>query len=216
MLQRFLGFVIGFVVVPFAAARPAVAQDSPFLEKDIYRALVNEVSGDIADLLQEMHPESARAALAEMEPDDRSGVVELLAYPEDSAGGQMTKRYFALRENATVGRAVESLRRWAAEHGSVYYAYVVDRDRRLVGVVALHSLVLASPDTPIREVLTADPITVPVGVDQEEVAQLFRKYHFLALPVVDEGKRLVGVITFDDAMQVIDEEATEDVFRNWD
>jgi magnesium transporter len=165
---------------------------------------------EAADLLQEMHPESARAALAEMEPDDRSGVVELLAYPEDSAGGQMTKRYFALRENATVGRAVESLRRWAEERGSVYYAYVVDRDRRLVGVVALHSLVLASPDTPIREVLTADPITVPVGVDQEEVAQLFRKYHFLALPVVDEGKRLVGVITFDDAMQVIDEEATED------
>jgi len=217
--------------LPAETARDVLSEMSADMAADVLEEMDDEAASDIlesmvtgaaadlleeldpheaADLLQEMDPESARAALAEMEPDDRSGVGELLAYPEDSAGGQMTKRYFALRENATVARAIESLRRWAADHGSVYYAYVVDKEQRLVGVVPLHSLVLASPDTPIREVLTADPITVPVGVDQEEVAQLFRKYHYLALPVVDEERRLVGVITFDDAMEVIDEEATED------
>lgn len=168
---------------------------------------------DAVDLLQEMDPEVAQATLAEMEPEERSGVVELLAYPEDTAGGQMTKRYFAMRPNLTAAGAIESLRRWNEEHGTVYYGYVVDDDRRLIGVVPLHRLVVAAPETPIREIMTVDPVAVRVGADQEELAQLFRKYRYVALPVVDDDYRLLGIVSVDDALEVIDDEATEDAHR---
>lgn len=169
---------------------------------------------DAADVVEEMGPLEAEAILVAMEPDDAQDLRELLTYPPDSAGGIMTPEYVAINPDATADEALAALRRRAAEAETIYYTYVVEPDtRRLLGVLSLRNLVLSRPWTPIRDLMVSDVCKVRVDADQEEAARLLDQHHLIALPVVDEDDRLLGIITADDAADVLLEEAGEDIER---
>ena len=142
-----------------------------------------------------------------------SGVVEnLLEYDEQTAGRIMNPHVFALSEDMTVGEAITELQS-NRDVEMVFYLYVVDERRHLVGVVSLRRLLLVSPETPLKRIMTADLISARVDMDQEEVARQVAAYNLLAIPVVDEENKLVGIITVDDVIDVIKDEATEDIYR---
>jgi magnesium transporter len=166
---------------------------------------------DAADVIGDLPEDRQERVLSQMEEADE--VRPLLIHPEDSAGGIMTTSFLTLRPLMTAEDAIQALRSWHPGDEMPYYLFVVDRDRRLVGIVSLRMLITAAPDTLIGSVMNSDVITVPVGTDQEECARLLKKYGFLALPVVDAEGRLVGVITVDDLVDVIEEEAAQDAFR---
>jgi len=138
---------------------------------------------------------------------------ELMAYPPDTAGGLMTPEFVAVRPTLTIAEAVAEIRRVADEAETVYYVYVTDTDRRLVGVLSLRDLLLGRSAQPVTAVMTADVASVLVSDDQEEVARVFRERRYMALPVVDNQKRMLGIITVDDVSDVIEEETTEDIER---
>src|SRR5699024_3875398 len=149
--------------------------------------------------------------LAHADPDMRKEINEILRYPEDSAGAWMTTEYVSLRPNMTVGEAILRIRRTGVDKETIYTCYVT-QDRRLLGMVTVKDLLLCLDDeTPISEIMEENVISVNTHDDQEQVAQMFSKYNFLALPVVDQEGRMVGIITFDDAMDVMEDEATEDM-----
>jgi magnesium transporter len=174
--------------------------------------IVDEMEPDeAADLLGDMPHERAAAVLAGLE--DPEEIRPLLLHPDDSAGGLMTSEFLALRQRMTAGEALQAIREWQPESENVYYLFVVDRVGRLVGVVNLRQLVVANPRTPVAEIMEYEVIHVPVGTDQEECARLMLRYDLLALPVVNGDDRLLGVVTFDDVMDVLEDEATEDIQR---
>ena len=166
---------------------------------------------EAADLLGDLPPERAREALAEME--DADEVRPLLVYPDETAGGLMTTTYIALRRQTTAAQALEFLRQVSDRTEIPFYLYVVDKERRLVGVVDLRDLLVVSPDTVMESIMDPDVIYVTAGTDQEEVARIMSKYDLAAIPVVDARQRLVGVITYDDIVDVLEEEATEDIYH---
>ncbi|MFQ6048450.1 MAG: magnesium transporter, partial [Phycisphaerae bacterium] len=167
---------------------------------------------DAADVLAELPPEQSEQVLDRM-PDEHSRQVEgLMRHRPDTAGGLMTPALVAVPESATVSEAVVRLRQ-SRIAGELFYVYVVDEQGRLKGVVPLRRLVTAPPTTPVSQVMLHDLITVSVEQDQEQVANLFRKYDLAALPVVDQQGRLLGRITYDDVMDAADEEAEEDLLR---
>lgn len=166
---------------------------------------------DAADVIGELSEERQARVLAGMEEAD--DVRPLLIHPDESAGGLMTTSFLTLRPGMTAQEAINALREWNPDDEMPYYLFVVDKDRRLVGVVSLRQLLVAQPARPIGDVMNRDVLSVPVGTDQEEVANLMKKYDYLALPVVDAENRLLGIITVDDVVDVIEEEATEDVYR---
>ena len=168
---------------------------------------------DAVDLLAELPREMVEDILRRLEEREAKELSELLSYPPDTAGGLMSPEVVALPQDMSCQEAIEALRRVAEEMETVYYAYVVDADRKLLGVLSLRDLVFARPETPIREIMHTDVMSVPVHLDVEEVARLFDRYNFLALPVVDEGGRLLGIVTVDDVIDAIREEATEDMYR---
>ena len=142
-----------------------------------------------------------------------SGEVEnLLEYPEQTAGRIMNPNVFALAEDMTVGEAITALQS-SRDVEMVFYLYIVDARGHLVGVTSLRRLLLVSPETPLKRIMTPEPISARVDMDQEEVARLVASYNLLAIPVVDESNKLVGVITVDDVIDVIKDEATEDLYR---
>ena len=149
--------------------------------------------------------------VGEMDADDAAEVRDLEQYPRDTAGGIMTTEVTALAEHLTVGQAIAELRRLNEELEQMFYVYVVDKRRHLVGVLSMRDLILAQPDRHLNEIMRHNVTSVPVTMDQEEVARLIRKYNYLAVPVVDTRNRLAGLITVDDVVDVIQEEATEDV-----
>ncbi|RME88566.1 MAG: magnesium transporter [Anaerolineae bacterium] len=174
--------------------------------------IVDEMEPDeAADLLGDLPPQRARDVLARLE--DPEEIRPLLYHPDDSAGGLMTSEFLALRPLMTAQEAIEALRAWNPDTETVYYLFVVDEAKRLVGVVSLRQLVLARPGTLIRDIMDPDVIHVRLGTDQEEVAHLMSHYDLLALPVVDDEGVLLGIITVDDVMDVIEDEATEDIQR---
>jgi magnesium transporter len=186
--------------------------------------LTNRSAEEIAKLLQEI-PSDDAVALVDYLPDElsrevlelmrkrESGQVEsLLEYGEQTAGRIMNPRVFAANEDLTVGEAITALQS-ARDVEMVFYLYVVDGRRHLVGVTSLRRLLLVSPETPLKRIMTPDVISVRVDTDQEEVARLVASYNLLAVPVVDEENKLVGVITVDDVIDVIKDEATEDLLR---
>lgn len=176
--------------------------------------VLDEMEPDAAaDILGDLSPEQARAALAEMDAEQAEDVRPLLAHADDTAGGLMTPDFFALRRQMTARMAVDFLRNQDMDGETPYYLYVVDRDDRLIGVVGLRDLIRAAPDTPVETIMNREVRSVPVGADQEEVARLIKKYGWLAVPVVDADGRLVGVIRQTDIVHVIEEEATEDLYR---
>jgi magnesium transporter len=174
--------------------------------------IVDEMEPDeAADLLGDIHPEQAQAVLAGLEDPDE--VRPLLLHPDDSAGGLMTSEFLALRDRMTAREAIEAIRAWSPDAETIYYLFVVDGRGRLCGVVSLRHLVIAAPETPIKEIMDHEVISVPTGIDQEECARLMTRYDLLALPVVDADATLLGVITVDDVIDVLEEEATEDIQR---
>lgn len=166
---------------------------------------------EAADVLAEISAEHAQAILNNLE--DPEEIHPLLLHPDDSAGGLMTSGFLALRRRMTAGDAIQAIRQWQPDAETIYYLFVVDRYGKLCGVVHLPQLIVASPDTPLNEIMDTDVISVPVGADQEECARLMSRYDMLALPVVDENNMLLGVITVDDVVDVLEEEATEDIQR---
>jgi magnesium transporter len=175
--------------------------------------LAQEIPSDDAAALIDYLPEELSAAVLDLMRPKESGVVEnLLEYDEQTAGRIMNPHVFALNEDMTVGEAITELQN-ARDVEMVFYLYVVDERRHLVGVVSLRRLLLVSPETPLKRIMTADLLSVRVDTDQEEVARLVASYNLLAIPVVDEENKLVGVITVDDVIDVIKDEATEDIYR---
>ena len=168
---------------------------------------------DAVDLLAELPKETVQDILRRLEEREAKQLSELLSYPPDTAGGLMSPEVVALPQDMSCQEAIETLRRVAEEMETVYYAYVVDEDRRLVGVLSLRDLVFARPETPIRQVMRTDVVALPEDMDVEEVARTFDKYNFLALPVIDKEGRLLGIVTVDDVIDVIRAEDTEDMYK---
>lgn len=166
---------------------------------------------EAADLLGDIQPEQAQAILAGL--DDPSELNPLLLHPDDSAGGLMTSEFLALRRRMTAADAIQAIHDWQPDTENIYYLFVVDRYQQLCGVVNLRQLIVADPATPLAEIMEPNVISVPVGTDQEECAQLMARYDLLALPVVDANNVLLGVITIDDVVDVLEAEATEDIQR---
>lgn len=175
--------------------------------------LAEMAADDLADLLGELPPESAERLLRLLGKDEAQGVRQLLGYGEDTAGGIMTTEYVAVHQDMTVAEAIDYLRANAWDAETIYYVYVLDKAQRLVGVVSLREIILAKPDVAVRTIMRDNVVSVYAGQDQEEVARLVSKYNFLAIPVVDAQQRLRGIVTFDDVMDVIEEEAAEDFYR---
>ena len=175
--------------------------------------LAQEIPSDDAAALIDHLPEELSTAVLDLMRPKESGVVEnLLEYDEQTAGRIMNPNVFALSEDMTVGEAITELQ-INRDVEMVFYLYVVDERRHLVGVTSLRRLLLVSPETPLKRIMTADLITARVDMDQEEVARQVASYNLLAIPVVDEENKLVGVITVDDVIDVIKDEATEDIYR---
>src|SRR5499427_4498053 len=175
--------------------------------------LAQEIPSDDAAALIDHLPEELSAAVLDLMRPKESGVVEnLLEYDEQTAGRIMNPNVFALSEDMTVGEAITELQS-NRDVEMVFYLYVVDGRRHLVGVVSLRRLLLVSPETPLKRIMSADLMSARVDMDQEEVARQVASYNLLAIPVVDEENKLVGVITVDDVIDVIKDEATEDVYR---
>ncbi len=188
-----------------------VAQQSPDKVADIVAELPPD---DRADLVQAMDQEVRYAVLPLIARAARENIRRLASYREETAGALMTTDYASLPENISVQDALERLRLEAPDKETIYYVYLVDEDRRLTGLVSLKDIILARPRTmTVGEIAHRDVVTVSVDQDQEQVARTLSSYDFLAIPVVDSQQRLVGIITFDDAMDVIEEEAEEDLFR---
>jgi magnesium transporter len=170
-------------------------------------------SDDAADVITDLPRQLARKVLAALPAEDRREVETLLKYPEDTAGGLMQIELVSVLERATVDEAVEAIRANAEEVGDLHFVYVVDDDNRLVGSLSLDKLILARPNTPVGKLVDRDFHTVATDVDQEEVAQMFKRYDLISLPVVDDHGTLLGRILHDDAVDVIEEEAEEDILR---
>jgi magnesium transporter len=175
--------------------------------------LTQEIESDDAAALIDHLPEELSAAVLDLMRPKQSGEVEnLLEYDEQTAGRIMNPQVFALSEDLTVGEAITELQ-GNRDVEMVFYLYVVDERRHLVGVTSLRRLLLVSPETPLKRIMTSDLISARVDMDQEEVARQVASYNLLAIPVVDEENKLVGVITVDDIIDVIKDEATEDIYR---
>jgi magnesium transporter len=165
--------------------------------------LSNMSPDDAADLLADLPEERRSALLALMEKDDREDIVELLTYPERSAGGIMTTDFVYVAPDITAAQAIERLREQEPEAETVYYIYVIDKAEHLLGVVSLRDVLVAPPEKRVRDFMTADPVAVRTDAGQEEVTHLIAKYNLLALPVVDDQNVLHGIVTVDDAIDLV-------------
>lgn len=175
--------------------------------------LLEECSGDdAAELLSRMDPARSEELLRAMEPEDKAAVEQLLIYEEETAGRIMTPEVFALPEETTVAEAVSSVQARGEDVETVFYLYVTDERNHLVGVLSLRELLIHPPHMKLKEFMNQDLITVRTDADQEEVARIASKYDLLAVPVTDDRGRLVGLITIDDVIDVLREEATEDIY----
>ena len=177
------------------------------------RDIVDQMSpDDRARLFDELPAKVVRRLLEQLSTEERQNTALLLGYEEDTAGRIMTPEYISLKQTLTVGQTLEKIRTLATASEIVYYLYVTDGFRRLVGIVSLRDLVLSSPDISLEEIMTKDIVSVNTIDDQEEVARVIQRYDLLAVPVVDNEQRLVGVVTVDDVIDILEEEATEDIY----
>ena len=182
-----------------------------FSDSELREVLDELYVDDAVDIVEEMPANVVRRILSQADPQMRKEINEILRYPENSAGSIMTTEYVSLRPGMTVEESILRIRRTGVDKETIYTCYVT-RDRTLVGLVTVKDLLLAQDDDlKIEELMETNVISVNTHTDQEDVAQMFAKYNFLALPVVDAESRMVGIITFDDAMDVMEDEATEDM-----
>lgn len=188
-----------------------ISEASPLEKRSWVRLLAPD---DVADLIQEIGPESREDILALLDPQTRREVTALLAYAEDAAGGLMSSRFVRLRPDMTVDEAISYIRIQAKTHvETIYYAYVLDQDQKLLGVVSFRELFSAAPNKKISEIMHEDVLKVPVEMDQEQIGRIFSQQDLMAVPVVDENGIMKGIVTFDDVATAIQEEATEDIHK---
>ena len=183
-----------------------------FSDNELKEVLDELYADDAAEIVEEMPANVVKRILKAADPELRSSINQILRYPEYSAGSMMTTEYVSLRPSMTVEEAILRIRRQGVDKETIYTCYVLDKDRTLLGLVTVKDLLLAEDDEmKIEDIMITNMIFVTTLTDQEEVARMFSKYNFIALPVVDGEGRMVGIVTFDDAMDVMEEEATEDM-----
>jgi magnesium transporter len=194
------------------AVADAIEEMEPETQVEVLEGLAPERAADIleemspddaADLVADLSDSTRKELLGLMEADEAEELGGLLAFPEDTAGGMMTTEFVAVRADLTAGETIERLRELEPDAETIYYVYVVDGDGRLVGVLSLRDLIVAPPSTPIGEVMIEDPIAVDVLADHDHVAGIVARYNLLAVPVVDAARKLVGIVTVDDAIDTI-------------
>lgn len=183
-----------------------------FTEKELKELLSDLYMDDTVDLLEELPANLVNRILDAVTPLDRRLINQLLNYPDDSAGGIMTTEYVDIHKTMTVAQTLAHIRETGIHKETIYTCYVTDK-RRLIGIVSAKDLLTADDAVCIQDLMETEIISVDTHTDKEEVAQLFTKYDFLALPVLDQDSRMVGIVTFDDAMDVMVEEATEDITK---
>ena len=182
-----------------------------FSDSELREVLDELYVDDAVDIVEEMPANVVRRILSQADPQMRKEINEILRYPENSAGSIMTTEYVSLRPDMTVEESILRIRRTGVDKETIYTCYVT-KNRTLIGLVTVKDLLLAQDDeTTIAEIMETNVISVNTHTDQEEVARMFSKYDFLALPVVDAESRMVGIVTFDDAMDVMEDEVTEDM-----
>ena len=183
-----------------------------FSDNELKEVLDELYVDDAADIVEEMPANVVKRILKNADPEMRSSINQILRYPEYSAGSIMTTEYVSLRPHMTVEEAILRIRRQGVDKETIYTCYVTAKDRKLLGIVTVKDLLLCEDDEmEIQDLMITNLIYVTTQTDQEDVARMFSKYNFLALPVVDGESRMVGIVTFDDAMDVLEEEATEDM-----
>ena len=196
-----------------------------YLDKNLQKFILSKLSDqeaaqvvqametdDAADLLSHLSDDASKTIIESLDSEESAEVVDLMGYPEDSAGGIMSSDYLAFTEGTTVGEVVQALHGDEAENKVTFYVYVVNRTDHLVGVVSLKQLLLSRKVRKLSELMATNTIYVSTDTDQEQVAETVARYDFLSVPVVDENNCLVGVITVDDVIDVIKQEAEEDLF----
>lgn len=196
-----------------------------YLNSDVQQSLIQEFKRqEVLDVVDRMSPDDrarmfdelpakvVRRLLSQLSPKERSATAILLGYGEDTAGRIMTPEYISLKESLTVSQSIDRIRSLANTSEVVYYLYVTDASRQLTGIVSLRDLVVAAPDTTLAEIMTRDVVFLHTDTDREEVARTIQRYDILALPIVDSEERLVGVVTVDDVIDIIEQEATEDIY----
>ncbi|HIE36400.1 MAG TPA: magnesium transporter [Candidatus Omnitrophica bacterium] len=208
-----------FRLVPYEKAIDVFECLPPDVEEEILNSLTSQ---EIKDILNEMSPDERTELFEEMpaeiikkfinllSPDERKIAIEILNYPPDSVGRLITPDFVQLYEDMTVEGALSHIRKVGLKKETVYHCYVLDREKRLIGIVSLKNLVLSLPQTKISQIMSRDVIKVNVYTDKEEAANIFKKYDLIALPVVDNNNKLVGIVTFDDLVDVLEDEVTED------
>ncbi len=196
-----------------------------YLDPSVQQSLLERLrSGEVLELVEEMSPDDrvrlfdelpakvVRRLLAELSPAERRVTAQLLGYEAETAGRLMTTEFIDLKEFHSAGQALEIVRRRARDTETIYSLYVTDASRHLTGILSLRDLVMAEPETRIGDVMTREVVSVSTDTDQEEVARAIQRYDFLAIPVVDREQRLVGIVTVDDVIDVIEQEATRDLY----
>ncbi len=180
---------------------------------EIAEILESMPTDDVADLIGRLPDETSNTILEMMEKEGSEEVEDLLRYDDDTAGGIMVPEFIALREDSTAREAIQSLQEEHQDVEMPFYLYVVDEYGKLTGVCSLRQLVVVNPETPLKNFMATDVFSVHTDVDQEEVAKLVARYDILAVPVVDESNKLVGIVTVDDVIDIFREEATEDILK---
>lgn len=182
-------------------------------DKRLAEIITNMFSDERVDLIQLLPEERRQNVLRLLARVEREDIIRLGAYEEGTAGAIMTSDYAVLKPSLTARQALDKLRLEAPDKETIYYTYVIDEERRLIGLVSLRDLIMAPPEKQVEEVMRRDPVTAHVNDDQEDVAKTMAKYDILAVPVIDDNDTLIGIITFDDVHDVIEEEASEDFHR---
>ena len=209
-----------FRILPKDMAADVFADLEPDIQQYIIRSLSDrEASGiidnlmadDATDLLEEMPASVVKRILANASPETRADINHLLQYPEDSAGSIMTVEYVDLKEDMTVSDAIERIRKKGVDSETINICYVVTKQKVLVGTVALRYLLIMKPEEIIGDIMNTNVISINTMTDQEEAARMFQTYGFTAMPVVDNESRMGGIITIDDVVDILEEEATEDI-----
>ncbi|MDJ0647375.1 MAG: magnesium transporter [Xenococcaceae cyanobacterium MO_188.B19] len=196
-----------------------------YLDYSVQEALIEEFKRqEVIDIVDKMSPDDRAKLfdelpakvvgrlLSQLSPKERQATAQLLGYDDDTAGRIMTPEYISLKESFTVDETLEKIRSLANASEIIYYLYVTDAYRRLTGIVSLRDLVVSAPQTTLGDIMTRDVVFVHTNTDQEEVARIIQRYDILAVPVVDREDRIVGVVTVDDVIDIIEEEATEDIY----
>ena len=182
-----------------------------FSDQELKEVLDDLYVDDAVDIIEEMPASVVKRILKQTDPETRRQINEILKYPDDSAGSLMTIEYLSLKADMTVSEAFVRIRRIGEDKETINVLYVTDKDRHLIGVLSIRNLLLADPDDVIRDIMETNITAVTTLTDKEEVAQQLSRYDYLAMPVVDQEHRLVGIVTVDDAMDVLQEENTEDI-----